>query len=152
MIVFFLWFRMHLCSAFLVFIHACVYFSGSFTVSFPCFLSFDSVPMLRCVFLTMCFSRFQTMAHFSKVCYRLHPCRDMTLFLLLLGLLCYASQFFPRFEPHGLSSIFALVLCLCLLMLCVFFCLHVWRNGLRSRADLLRETRVETSGRVHSLS
>src|SRR6218665_2593024 len=96
MIVFFLWFRMHLCSAFLVFIHACVYFSGSFTVSFPCFLSFDSVPMLRCVFLTMCFSRFQTMAHFSKVCYRLHPCRDMTLFLLLLGLLCYASQFFPQ--------------------------------------------------------
>src|SRR6218665_4150185 len=97
--------------------------------------------MLHCVFLTICFSGFQTMSHFSTDCYGLHPCRDMILFLLFLGLLSYASQnFFSRFEPHALFRIFSLVLCLRFLMLCVFFCLHVWRNGLRSRADLRHET------------
>ena len=51
-----------------------------------------------------------------------------------------------------MSCIFSLVLCLRILLLCVFFCLHVWRNGLRSRADLRHETWVATTGRVLSFS
>ena len=112
-------------------------------IQYPCFVVF----FWRCVFLDS--RQWHISQRFATGCIHVGTWPYFCYYLVCSVML---HNFFPRFEPHGLSSIFALVLCLCLLMLCVFFCLHVWRNGLRSRADLRHETQVVTTGREQSLS